>query len=259
MADLEDVDRVEQSALAEQRLDGCLGISGEERAEAAEAQQAHDRGVVDVALEQGSGGIGGGWVPDGQGRLGVDVQDIPGSWLAVGAPRFPARQVEEAGVGRVGVTAAGIEDARDREAAEDVRQPPDVIQVRVGQDHGVDLALPPGERGAEATKGDVRVGPAVDEERRAAGCHDQEPIALADVKHHQVEAAVWLGGDRRQRERHDEAADRSAGAADQTDERYGQASGDSRDAVQKTRSARLDDRTQRDGLGVGFRSAPSAH
>ncbi|HLY35246.1 MAG TPA: hypothetical protein VKU35_00870 [Candidatus Limnocylindria bacterium] len=59
MSDLEHVDLTSQAAVDQEGLDRGLRITGEQCAEPPEAEQPHDRGVVDVTLEQGSGRIAG--------------------------------------------------------------------------------------------------------------------------------------------------------------------------------------------------------
>lgn len=58
VADLEDVDRRQESARQEDGLDRCLGIAGKKRRESAHPKQQHDRSVVDIAIGKGRGRIG---------------------------------------------------------------------------------------------------------------------------------------------------------------------------------------------------------
>lgn len=66
VTDLQHVDRGEQPAIGKPRLDRCLGIAGEERAERAELEPGDDRCVVDVLVGERPIGIGLGGIQDEQ-------------------------------------------------------------------------------------------------------------------------------------------------------------------------------------------------
>jgi hypothetical protein len=57
VADLQQVDVGQQRTCGEQRLDGSLGVAGQQRAESATAQQHDERSVVDVVLEEWRGSV----------------------------------------------------------------------------------------------------------------------------------------------------------------------------------------------------------
>jgi hypothetical protein len=78
VTDLEHVDRRNQAALEEQPLDGRLGVPGQQRGEAAVAQERDDRAIVDIAFGQRQARIGFGRVDDLQARGSVEVEDRAG-------------------------------------------------------------------------------------------------------------------------------------------------------------------------------------
>jgi hypothetical protein len=163
VANLEHVDRPQHGAGLEELLDRLLSVSGEQRAEAAEAQQADDRGVVDVIRGEGRLGVSRAGVPDLEDGSRVEVQSLTGAGEDVPRSRFDSRQSQEALVARVRVRTAAIKDRSHAKPAKDIRQATHVVLVGMRQDHDVDRALPPRKRRAELPERPVGVRARVDQ------------------------------------------------------------------------------------------------
>jgi hypothetical protein len=65
-----------------------------------------------------------------------------------------------------------------------------VILVRVGEDHQVDPTIPGRNVRIELDEQPIRVGPAVHQQTAAAVALDQNRVALPDIEHGQMDAAV---------------------------------------------------------------------
>ena len=86
MTDLQEVDGWQQAAGQQGRLDGFLGVAGQERREAAVTEEHHDRAVIDVTLGQRCQGVGCRRVDDLDRRCRVEGQHLPGPRQADGNP-----------------------------------------------------------------------------------------------------------------------------------------------------------------------------
>ena len=194
--DLEQVDRPERPTRDQRRLDRCLGVAAEERAEGAVADLEHHRSVVDVAVGEGSARIGVGGVEDAQ-----DGRRVEGD---VGARA--GQHDGDAGGGRIGQKPpvrrivecdAGVNDGAHSKTIENLDQAGDVVLVRVAQDEQVDPASVEGQVRADAPQGELGVWATVDEHGGAVRRLDQDGVALANREHCDVEASV---GSRRERD-----------------------------------------------------------
>ena len=76
---------------------------------------------------------------------------------------------------------ARLEDLADPVAIEQQRQAGDVVLVRMGQDDGIDPAVPWRDAPVEVDEQPVRVGTAIDQQATAAGTLDEDRVSLADV------------------------------------------------------------------------------
>ena len=193
--DLEDVDRRQEPARDERRLYRRLGVAGQQGREAAHPQEQHDRAVVDVALGKGRCRIGLARIQHlDRGRLpepkGVSGAQDPNRYRGV------VRIGHQAAVGDVGEGDARVENRADPEAVEHVHEPRDVVLVRVAEHEQVDAAGEEGQVPANASQGELRVRPPVDEHRGSIGGLDQNRVALADGEHRQMQQAVRLRRDR---------------------------------------------------------------
>jgi hypothetical protein len=83
-----------------------------------------------------------------------------------------------------------------------------VILVRVGEDHQVDPTIPGRNVRIELDEQPIRVGPAVHQQAAAAVALDQDRVALPDIEHGQMDAAV-----RSVRDKEDEGHKRRRDAA----------------------------------------------
>jgi hypothetical protein len=190
VADLEHVDPCQEAAFREQALDRHLRVTGEEGREAAEAQQADDRRVVDIGVRERASHVRRGRVENRQGCGCVEAQPLTcargreaPSWLGT-------RGLEESWIGGVLVGTSAIQDQPHSVALQGRHQAGDVVLVRVGEDYHVDAPPPPGQPLAEASQEQIGIGPAVDEHRGARWRGHQDRVALPDVQGYQVQAAV---------------------------------------------------------------------
>jgi len=194
VADLQHVDPAEEPARGQHRLHRRLGIPGEQGREAATAQQPDHRSVVDVACGQRAGHIRGGRIQEREDGRPVELDPLPRARRDQAGPGLFKSQLHEARVGRIQVVPTRIEDEADPISLQRRHQPGDVVLVRVGQDHHIDPALPPRQPLAKAPEQQVGVGAAVDQQRAAGRRRDQDRVALPDVQHDQVQAAIRQTG-----------------------------------------------------------------
>lgn len=83
-----------------------------------------------------------------------------------------------------------MEHELDPVASQHLDQSGDVILVRMGEEHHVDLPPPERKGCAELAQRPIRVGPTVHEQRRPIGGLDQDRIPLADVEGRDMQPAV---------------------------------------------------------------------
>ena len=190
VTDLQHVDRPQQPALGEHRLDGSLGIAAEQRAEAAAAQQHDDRRVVDIAVGKRPGHIVGARIEEGQDGRGVEANALPGARRHEPSVGLGARQLLEPGIGRVRIVASGVQDQPHLVALQRRQQAGHMVLVRVGEDHHVDAPMPPGKSLAQPPKEEIRIGSAVDQRGGAGRRGHQDRVALPDVEDHQVDPPI---------------------------------------------------------------------
>jgi hypothetical protein len=108
-------------------------------------------------------------------------------------------------------------------SAQDLAQPSQVVLVRVGEDHDLDLPLVKRQGLADAPQGQVRIHAGVDQGRAPIRRLDQDRVALADIEHGQVQPAIRPGQDGGHAEDQHQAGRRASGSADP-----GQGGGESR-------------------------------
>lgn len=194
VADLQHVDRRDEAAADEQLLDRRLRIAGEQDGEPSVAQDADQRAVVDVAVEERSRGVGIGREQDLEAGRGIEGHDVPGA--GEGDPDAACVGIgQQAVVRRVGVRDPGVQHETDPVAGEHLNQPENVIRVRMAEHQDVDLSDVEGERTSELSQRALGVRPAVDQHRRPVGRLDEDRVALADVERRDVQPSVRLGGD----------------------------------------------------------------
>jgi hypothetical protein len=190
VADLQHVHRRQDTTGHERCLDWRLRIPGQQRGEAAVAEQHHDRAVVDVAFGQWRGRIGLARVQDLDRRGRIQCERLPRAAERSVQHRFGGRLGQEMVVGRILECDAGVEEGTNAESFEHADQAGDVILVRVAEHQNVDPMGVERQVRAQATQGQLRIGTAVDEHRGAGGRLDQDRVALADVEHGQVQPSV---------------------------------------------------------------------
>ena len=202
--DLEKVDVRNHPTRQQLRLHRRLCVAGEQRAEAAAAQQEHDRGVVDVTLEQRCRRVR---------RAGVEHLDAchrakaeagTGTRQRICAAALRPGQGDEPCVARILVGTARIQHAPNAEALEHRHQAGDVVLVRVSEHHHGDAPLPEGKLLAKAAQHQVWIRAAVHQHRLAVRGHDQDRVALAHVQHDDAGRPAREVRERDRRDRHDQ-------------------------------------------------------
>jgi hypothetical protein len=189
VSDLQHLDRCDRIARDQCRLEGGLGIAGEQGGECAHLDRQHDRTVVDVALRK--------W------RDGVRVRGIQQAYRCATPQRQgvtgPADRDRDPGASRIGQKAfvgriverdCGVDDGADAESVEHVHEASDVVLVWVAEHHDIDASREELQVRTETPKGQLWIRPSVDEHRRAIGSLHQDGVALADVEHCHVQQAV---------------------------------------------------------------------
>ena len=206
VAGLEEVDR-RKAAGDQQLLHVRLRVAGEEKAPALERPQQHDRRVVHRRSRRRSPRRGRG--PrrararrrrSRRGRSGRPSTSRPDV-----APRA-ARTASERLVAGAAPGHPGLDDPSHAVALEDERQARNVVLVRVREHDQVDAAVPGRHAGVEGNEQAVGIGAAVDEHPAPGRTGDEDRVALADVEHHDVGAAVGA-----RRSGHDQDRDREHG------------------------------------------------
>jgi hypothetical protein len=214
---LQDVDRREQAALQQPTLDRGLGVTGQQRAERAEAQHADHRGIVDVVVGERPGGIGRGGIEEGEARRVPQRVALAGTGGHEAPAWFGSGERHESVVGRIIEVATGVEDEPDLEATQHLHQAGDVILVRVGQQHDVDAAAIERQKLAQPAQDEVGIRATVDQQRSAVAALDQDGVSLPHVEHDEVQAAVRQRGERDD-EQHYERQDRQGRHAEEPTE-----------------------------------------
>ncbi len=205
MADLEDIDRCQQPASQERLLDGPLGVTGEQRLEAAVAEEHDDGAVVDVTFRKRRRRIGIVGVEHLERGRSVEPDRLPGPGDRESDPGVPRRIGQQPLVGLVREADAGVQHGPDAEPLDHIHQPRDVVLVRVADDHEVDAPLEERQVRPEPAQRELRIRPAVDQRSGAARRLDEDRVSLSDVQHGEVQPPV---GERPQRDRREQRDER---------------------------------------------------
>ena len=205
VTDLEHVDLRDRSAREQRALDWCLGVAGQQRREACVREQQDDRAVVDVAVRQWRGRLGCAGVEHRHIGRRVERDALSGAGDD-DRRRGPVRIGQQTLEGWILVANARLEDGADAEAVEHVDQSGDVILVRMGQHQQVDASREERQVRADAAKGQLRIRATVDQHGGAAGCLDQDGVALSDVERGEVQPPVGLRAER-DRQQHPDQSD----------------------------------------------------
>ena len=203
MPNLEEVNRPEGVALQQRRLDRRLGVPGEQRGEFAMSEHDDDRPVVDVAIGKRLGRLIGCRIENPQRGRRVEGEPLAGACQAHRNP-FARCLGQQPIVGGVLEGNPGMEDGADREALGNLDEPGDVVLVWMCEQDDVDPTREERQVRADAPEGELRIGTAVDEHGRAAGCLNEDRVALADIQYGHVELPVGPGRDGNRQEERDE-------------------------------------------------------
>lgn len=76
---------------------------------------------------------------------------------------------------------AAVHEEANLVSAQDLAQPSQVVLVRVGQDHNLDLPLVERQSLTDPPHGQIWIHPGVDQGGAPVGCLDQDRVSLADV------------------------------------------------------------------------------
>jgi hypothetical protein len=163
VTDLEHVDRVQQPTLRQACLDGSLRVTGQQGDESTGAQDGHDRPVVDIAVGQRPGRIGGRRIDDFEGGRLVDWQPQARATQYKAQAGLVACIGQEAGKGGVVERNPGMDEHSHPEPCHHLDQARDVILVRMGEQHQIDAALEERQVRSQPSQGEVRVRAAVDQ------------------------------------------------------------------------------------------------
>ena len=220
MPDLQEVDWRHEPSSDQDGFDRCLRIPGEERRETAMTEQQDERSVVDVSLRKRGRGIAIGGVED------LDRDGRIQGYAAAGARdrgryRCPRRIGQQSLVGRVLEGDPGMDDRLHLEALEDLHQPGHVVLVGMAENEEIDASCEEGEVRAQPAEGQLGIRAAVHEHGGAAGCLDEDGVALPDVQHGHVEQPVRTRGER-DRQEHAHEARRDRDRPDRTPRRAGE-------------------------------------
>jgi hypothetical protein len=211
VGDLEEVD-VRQVVGEERRVDALFDVAHEQEAPRADLAQEDHRDIIDTcatvrrcrrdfATDR----------PENAERYLVDGEAVAGSDRETGRglgrrePPGPRR------VARPRPSHPRLEDAVHAIPLDEHRQACHVVFVRMGQDDGVDAAIPRRYPLVEGDEEAIRVRPSIDQEAAAPRALDEDRVSLPHVKDRYPGDAGWSSGHDRtgDRERHDEGEDAS--------------------------------------------------
>jgi hypothetical protein len=201
VGDLQEID-LRQTAGQQLGIDGVLDVAGQQDPSAINVSQENDRDVVDPRSRVRRMRRHGAWIRPQDTELEiVDCEVVAGRERAVrgSAPTQCRRPGLVAGTR---TQHPRFVDAPNPIAAKEHCQPGDVVFVGMREDDGVEATVPWRQLLIEVHEEAIWVGPAVDQQSRAARALDQDRVALAHVEDRDPSRAVG-SVDPREAEAHD--------------------------------------------------------
>ena len=205
--DLEEIEPG-QSLREQARIDVLLDIPREEEPPRTHGPQQDDRDVVDA--RSGVRRLGGDLATDRPQHSQRDLihgQAIASRDHEMGRRTRSSEPVDPGRISGPGSAHARLEHPLDAVASQQQRESRDVVLVRMGQDHGVQAAIPRRDAAIELDQQPIGIRTAVHQEAATARSLDEDGIALPDVEHRDPGLASRAGDDHGARDghRHDEA------------------------------------------------------